>query len=405
MKKIEKEFEQIRAFITSSRNRAAGFMNYAAVATYWTIGAYVSLRLASRDWGVKSVEQLCDYLKTREPKLRGFGQRQIYNMIEFFKAYSNAEFSELHERLKLDDFVVGYSIKEEKADFLQSVTAKIDAAVPAVKLQSVTAKVGNGEIAHSANIEFSGVLANVPKMPQFLALTTFTNHTEIINRCRSMEEKVFYILYSAHERLKLRELRRAIVTQTYESVMSKEKKMSRALKEKYPDAEFMLKDRAFLDFLNLPEKHNERQLHSGIRENIKKFILELGKDFLWMGDEYSIQVGDKRRRLDLLFYHRALRCLVDVELKAVPFEPEFAGKMDFYLAAIDDQVKREDENPSVGIILCPETGKYEVKYAIDRTMSPMMIAEYKRLLIPEEVMKKSLEEYCSFMKKEDGGLK
>ncbi len=94
-----------------------------------------------------------------------------------------------------------------------------------------------------------------------------------------------------------------------------------------------------------------------------------------------------------------------MELKAIPFEPEFAGKMDFYLAAIDDQLKREDENPSVGIILCPEAGKYEVKYAIDRTMSPMMIAEYKRLLIPEEVMKKSLEECCTFMKKEEGGLK
>ena len=134
MKKIEKEFEQIRAFIASSRNRAVGFMNYAAVATYWTIGAYVSIRLASKDWGVKSVEQLCDYLKTREPKLRGFGQRQIYNMIEFFKAYSSKEFSELHGRLKLDEFVVGYSRKEDEAYFLQSVTAKIEASVPAAKL-------------------------------------------------------------------------------------------------------------------------------------------------------------------------------------------------------------------------------------------------------------------------------
>ena len=404
MKKIEKEFERIRAFISNSRNRAAGFMNYAVVSTYWTIGAYVSIRLASKDWGVKSVEQLCDYLKTREPKLRGFGQRQIYNMIEFFKAYSNAEFSELRARLKLDDFVVGYSRKEAEAGFLQSVTAKAEASAPAAKLQSLTAEIAGGEIAQSANTQFSGIMINVPEMPQFLALTTFTNHTEIINRCRSTEERVFYILYSAHERLKFRELRRAIVTHTYESVMSKEKKVSRALKEKYPGAEFMLKDRAFLDFLDLPAKHNERRLHSGIRGNIKKFILELGKDFLWMGDEYSIQVGGKQRRLDLLFYHRALRCLVDVELKAVPFEPEFAGKMDFYLAAIDDQVKREDENPSVGIILCPEAGRYEVKYAIDRTMSPMMIAEYKRLLIPEEVMKKSLEEYCAFMKKEEGGI-
>ena len=122
-------------------------------------------------------------------------------MIEFFKAYSNKEFSELHSRLKLDEFVVGYSRKEDEADPLQSVTAKIEASVSAAKLQSVTAKVVGGEIARSAKAQFSGVLANVPEMPQFLALTTFTNHTEIINRCRSMEEKVFYILYSAHERL------------------------------------------------------------------------------------------------------------------------------------------------------------------------------------------------------------
>ena len=129
-------------------------------------------------------------------------------------------------------------------------------------------------------------------------------------------------------------------------------------------------------------------------------ILELGKDFLYMGDEYTIQVGGRPRRLDLLFYHRALRCLVDVELKSVPFEPEFIGKMDFYLSAIDHEIKREDENPSVGIILCPSAERCEVKYAIDRTMSPIMIAEYKRLLIPEEVMKKSLEEYCEFMKRD-----
>lgn len=178
--------------------------------------------------------------------------------------------------------------------------------------------------------------------------------------------------------------------------------MSRALKAAYPSADFLLKDKVFVDFLRLPEKHNEHRLHAGIVEHMKEFILTMGKDFLWMGNEYTIQVGGKHRRLDLLFYHRALRCLVDVELKAVPFEPEFAGKMDFYLAAIDHEIKREDENPTVGIILCPSAERCDVRYALDRTMSPMMVAEYRRLLIPEEVMKKSLEEYCEFMKKEDG---
>ena len=180
--------------------------------------------------------------------------------------------------------------------------------------------------------------------------------------------------------------------------MSKEKLVTKALGERYPGAEFLLKDRALLDFLNLPARHTEPMLHAGIREHMRQFILELGKDFLWMGDEYAIQVGGRRRRLDLLFYHRALRCLVDVELKAVPFEPEFVGKMDFYLSAIDHEIKRPEENPTVGILICPTVNRYDVKYALDRSMSPMMVAEYRRLLIPEDVMKRSLAEYCTCMK-------
>lgn len=128
-------------------------------------------------------------------------------------------------------------------------------------------------------------------------------------------------MYYAAVRLKNEEMKRYIVSDTYASVMSKEKLVTKALGQAYPACEFLLKDRALLDFLGLPQKHTEHQLHAGIRENKKTFILELGKDFLWMGDEYSIQVNDKCRRLDLLFYHRALRCLVDVELKAVPFKP------------------------------------------------------------------------------------
>jgi predicted nuclease of restriction endonuclease-like (RecB) superfamily len=388
-KKIEKEFELVAKFIKASRNATIGYLNYASLATYWMVGAFISFRLKNGSWGDKSVESLCDFLKTRNPKLRGFSRRQIYNMIAFYDIYSSTDFKNIFKRLRLDEFVQSpiAQIEMDKTNALKSTTARKDNGAI---VQSLTAQLGDNSYEYTI-------------MPQFLALTTFTNHTEIIGRCRSMEEKVFYILYSAHERLKTRELRRAIATQTYESIMSKEKKASKALREKYPDAEFMLKDRAFLDFLDLPEKHNEHHLHSGILENMKKFILELGKDFLYMGDEYEIQVGGRRRRLDLLFYHRALRCLVDVELKSVPFEPEFVGKMDFYLSAIDHEIKREDENPSVGIILCPSAKRCEVKYAIDRTMSPIMIAEYKRLLIPEEVMKRSLEEYCKFMKKEECG--
>jgi predicted nuclease of restriction endonuclease-like (RecB) superfamily len=398
MKKIEKEFEFIGGIIDRHWNRAIGLANAESLMTYWTIGAFVSLRLKSAEWGAKTVEALCDYLKTRKPALKGYGRRNIYNMVAFYESYSSVEFNSVSERLRLDEFVQMPSAQIEQGAIVQPLSAQIcESGV----LRPVALKRGNKEIVQMASAQFDEEQRCLNAFPLFLALTTFSNHLEILGRCHSMEEKVFYILYAARERLTHKEMRQSIAAQTYETVMSKEKKMSRALKAAYPSADFLLKDRVFVDFLRLPEKHNERRLHAGLVEHIKEFILALGKDFLWMGSEYAIQVGGKRRRLDLLFYHRALRCLVDVELKAVPFEPEFVGKMDFYLSAIDHEIKRENENPTVGIILCPSAGRCDVRYALDRTMSPMMVAEYKRLLIPEDVMKRSLAEYCEFIKTEN----
>ena len=235
-------------------------------------------------------------------------------------------------------------------------------------------------------------------MPQLLTLVPFTGHLEIMNRCRTDEERIFYMLYASHQRLKTEELRRCIVNQTYSSLMEKEKMLSPKMFAEYPNAEFILKDKAFVDFLNLPVKHNEHHLHKGLLEHMKEFILELGKDFLFVDSEYGVEVGGSTKRIDLLFYHRALQCLVAIELKAVDFQPEFVGKMDMYLEALDRDVKRDNENPSIGIILCPSADRSMVEYTLSRSLSPTMIAEYQRKLIPLEVMRKSLEEYCTFLK-------
>ena len=258
---------------------------------------------------------------------------------------------------------------------------------------------------HSVNAQLHDNEVKCVPFPLFLSLVSFTSHVQILNRTHSMEEKIFYILYAARERLNSRDLVRAFVAQTYDAVMSKEKKISRALKAAYPGADFLLKDKVLVDFLRLPEKHNEHRLHAGILEHMKEFILAMGRDFLYMGNEYHIQVGGRQRRLDLLFYHRSLQCLVDVELKAEGFQSEYIGKMDLYLEALDREIRRDNENPSIGIILCPEADRYDVEYTLNGTMSPIMIAEYKRLLVPEEVMKKSLEEYCEFMKHEESKRK
>ena len=401
-KKVEKEFALVNNIIERHWNRAIGLANAESLMTYWTVGAFVSARLRQAQWGAKTVEALCDYLKTHNPKRRGFGKRQIYNMVQFYDTYTLPEFQVISERLRLHEFVQMPSAQIEGCEIVHSANAQIETAVV---LPSTTAKTQGGTIVHSVNAQLHDNEVKCVPFPLFLSLVSFTSHVQILNRTHSMEEKIFYILYAARERLNSRDLVRAFVAQTYDAVMSKEKKISRALKAAYPGADFLLKDKVLVDFLRLPEKHNEHRLHADILEHMKEFILAMGRDFLYMGNEYHIQVGGRQRRLDLLFYHRSLQCLVDVELKAEGFQSEYIGKMDLYLEALDREIRRDNENPSIGIILCPEADRYDVEYTLNRTMSPIMIAEYKRLLVPEEVMKKSLEEYCEFMKHEESKRK
>ena len=177
--------------------------------------------------------------------------------------------------------------------------------------------------------------------------------------------------------------------------------MSKGLLEQYPDAPIMFKDTVFLDFLGLPKKYNESKLKNGLIEHMKQFILELGKDFIFMDQEYPLTVGASTYKGDLLFFHRGLQALVAVELKKTKFHPRDLGQLEFYLEALDRDVKRSNENPSIGIILCPDADKVVVEYAMSRSMSPTMVAEYKRILIPQEKMQQQLREFCQFFSKED----
>ena len=156
MKKTEKEFQLISEFIDKSRNAAVGFMNYAAVATYWAVGAFVSSRLKSSAWGSKTVVELGDYLKTRNPKLKGFGRRQIYNMVEFYETYSTAEFADLYKRLKLGEFVNPLA-----GLIVQSKNAQLEAAA---------------QFVHFENAQIANGFENLPPCPIFLAIINFTNH-------------------------------------------------------------------------------------------------------------------------------------------------------------------------------------------------------------------------------------
>jgi len=366
---LEKQFAYVDAIINRHRTTAIATVNVESLLTAWEVGRYISIQLKSARWGSKVVSDLADYLKRQNPKRRGFGKRNLYNMVKFYDIYSVAEFLELVKKLKIGEIV-----------------------------QLPIAQIGNnddsGEI---VQLPIAQLEESLVPMPNVLTLITFTCHLEIMNRCRTYEERGFYMLYAAHQRLKTEELRRSIVNQTYTTLLDKDKMMSPSLREKYPNIDFVLKDKAIVDFLELPQKHNEHHLHKGLLEHMKEFILELGKDFLFVESEFAVQVGGSTKRIDLLFYHRALQCLVAIELKTVDFEPEFVGKMDMYLEALDRDVRRDNENPSIGIILCPSADRSMVEYTLSRSLSPTMVAEYQSKLIPQEVMQRSLEEYCAFL--------
>ena len=247
-KKIEKEFEIVSSIIERHWNRAIGLANAESLMTYWAIGAFVSAKLQSASWGSKTIEALCDYLNTRKPNLKGYGKRNIYNMIAFYEAYSSSEFSTISEKLRLNEFVQIPSAQIGKANLNSDPNAVANDIV------------SSDSIVQMPSAQLDDERAYLDSFPMFLTLTTFSNHLEILGRCHSIDERVFYILYAARERLTFNEMRRSIVAQTYEMVMSKEKKMSAKLKASYPGAEFMLKDKVFIDFLRLPGKHNEHKI-------------------------------------------------------------------------------------------------------------------------------------------------
>nr|WP_302829820.1 PDDEXK nuclease domain-containing protein [uncultured Bacteroides sp.] len=376
---MEQQFGEIIDIILQHKSRASRAVNEELLLTAWHVGGYVSAKLKSEEWGSKVVSQLSEYIRSKRPDIKGYSRRNIYNMVMFYDEYSS------------ETFIVTVE-KYLNAEFVQPKTAQIKIP-PIFPSQEVAA------IVQSAPAQI--VQSKAGKMPKILELTTLTNHIEILCRCKSNEERLFYILYANQEHLASRELQRCISNQTYTALLSSKDNMSKGLLEAYPNAPVMFKDTLFVDFLNLSKRHSESKLRNGLLEHMKQFILELGKDFIFMDQEYRLNIGASTFKADLLFFHRGLQALVAVELKKTKFHPRDLGQLEFYLEALDRDVKRSNENPSIGIILCPEADRVVVEYAMSRSMSPTMITEYKRILIPQERMQQQLNEFCNLFLNKD----
>ncbi|MCA0445391.1 MAG: PDDEXK nuclease domain-containing protein [Bacteroidetes bacterium] len=318
---MNQQFFEIIDLIKKSRSSVIQIVNSKLIDLYWAVGEYISGQISKKKWGESVVEELAEYIHSSEPDIKGFSNKNLWRMKQFYETYQN-----------------------------------------------------------------------FPKLSALLREISWTNNLQILSRTKSIEEKEFYLRLSIQERYSSRELERQISSGVFERFLLEKPILSPVMRELYKDADASFKDHYVFEFLNLPEPFQESDLKRGLVRQMKEFILELGKDFLFIGEEYKLQVGSSDFYIDLLFYHRGLQCLVAFELKNEKFKPDHIGQLNFYLEALDRDIKKENEKPSIGILLCKDKDSEVVEYALSRSLSPTLVSEYKTQLPDKKILRKKLKQ-------------
>ena len=221
----------------------------------------------------------------------------------------------------------------------------------------------------------------------------WTHNLIILGQSKRPEEREFYLRMAVQEKWSSRELERQFKNAVFERTVLQPAKVSAALTQMHPTALSEFKDAYMLEFLGMSDGHSESDLHQGLLAKLKAFLGELGRDFSFIGSEFPVQVGGRDFALDLLFFHRGLNCLVAIELKVGRFEPEYLGKLSFYLEALDRDVRKPHENPAIGVLLCASKDDEVVEYALSRTASPALIAQYETQLPDKALLQSKLHEF------------
>ena len=231
------------------------------------------------------------------------------------------------------------------------------------------------------------------KVSALLRQLPWTHNLIILSQSKRPEEREFYLRLAIREQWSSRELERQFKGALFERTVLTPAKVSALVTQTHPDALSVFKDSYLVEFLDLPAGHAEADLHRGLLHRLKDFLIELGRDFCFVGSEFPLQVGNRDFALDLLFFHRGLNCLVAIELKVGRFEPEYLGKLGFYLEALDRDVKKPHENPAIGVLLCASKDDEVVEYALSRSLSPALIAEYQTQLPDKKLLQAKLHEF------------
>lgn len=231
------------------------------------------------------------------------------------------------------------------------------------------------------------------KVSALLTQLPWTHNLIILSQSKRPEEREFYLRMAVQEKWSSRELERQLKTSLFERSVLNPAKVTLVVTQTHPAALEVFRDAYMVEFLGLPDSHAEADLHQGLLARLKDFLIELGRDFCFVGSEYPLQVGGRDFALDLLFFHRGLNCLVAIELKVGRFEPEYLGKLGFYLEALDRDIRKPHENPAIGVLLCASKDDEVVEYALNRSLSPALIAEYQTRLPDKALLQAKLHEF------------
>jgi predicted nuclease of restriction endonuclease-like (RecB) superfamily len=311
----EQQFAEVISMIRNTRNEVVRLANASLIDLYWRVGKYISDKIAVSEWGDGVVKQLSDYIERNSPETKGFSDKNLWRMKQFYETYKGVD----------------------------------------------------------------------EKLSTLLRQISWSNNLAIMSRCKTQEERLFYLNLCIHDHLSFRQLDRQIDSALYERSKIGTPKLSPVLREIAPQAEQLFRDQYVMEFIGGKEYQHENTMKKALIAQMKEFVLELGKDFLFIDEEYRLQVGNSDFRIDLLFYHRELQCLVAFELKMEKFKPEHLGQLNFYLEALDRDVRKPKENPSIGILLCKDKDDTVVEYALSRSLSPTMVAEYQ-LCLPDKAL-------------------
>jgi predicted nuclease of restriction endonuclease-like (RecB) superfamily len=241
-----------------------------------------------------------------------------------------------------------------------------------------------------------------PELSALLRELSWTNNMLILGKSKRPEEREFYLRLASTQKWSSRELERQIGGALFERVALSPAILSAPLREIHPDAALVFRDSYLVEFLELQHPHSEAELQQALLEQLKRFLIELGRDFCFVGSEHPVQVGGRDFAIDLLFFNRALNCLVAIELKVGEFEPEYLGKLQFYLEALDRDVRKPHERPSIGVLLCATKNQEVVEYALSRTMSPALVSEYQTKLPDKGMLQRKLHEFYARAEVEGG---